>query len=45
VNGTQVDLETPLVNLLKELRPGTRVELAVLRGGQPTRISVATTAE
>jgi serine protease DegQ len=45
LNGVQIDLDTPLVNLLKAVRPGTRVDLALVRAGQPTRISVATAGE
>lgn len=44
VNGTQVDLGTPLVNLLKTLRPGARADLAIVRDGQPVRVSVTTAA-
>ncbi|MFN8637925.1 MAG: PDZ domain-containing protein [Dehalococcoidia bacterium] len=44
VNGTQVDLGTPLVNLLKALRPGARADLAIVRDGQPVRVSVTTAA-
>lgn len=45
VNGVAVDLLTPFVNLLKDLRPGDRAELAVLRNGQPVRINVSPALE
>lgn len=45
VNGVAVDLVTPFVNLLKDLRQGDRAELAVLRNGQPIRINVSPTLE
>lgn len=45
VNGVAVDLVTPFVNLLKDIRPGDRAELAVIRNGQPVRINVSPALE
>jgi serine protease DegQ len=44
-NGVAIDLATPLVNLLKDLRPGERAELAILRNGQPLRVTVSPVLE
>jgi 2-alkenal reductase len=40
VNGAKIDFDFPMVNLLKQLPRGTRVELAVLRGGRAITIPV-----
>jgi S1-C subfamily serine protease len=40
LNGAQVTLEQPMVNLLKLLPPGVRVDLVVLRNGQQLPISM-----
>jgi serine protease DegQ len=45
VNGVAVDLVTPFVNLLKDLGPRDRAELAVLRNGQPIRINISPALE
>ena len=45
LNNVQIDLDTPMVNLLKDVRAGTRVELQIVRGGQPVVVGVTTTAE
>ncbi len=44
-NNIQIDLDTPMVNLLKDVRPGTRILLQVVRDGQPVVVGVTTTAE
>lgn len=44
-NNVQIDLDTPMVNLLKDVRPGTRVELQIVRSGQPVVVGVTTSAE
>ncbi len=45
LNNIEIDLDTPLVNLLKDVRPGARVELQVVRNGQPVVVPVTTAAE
>jgi 2-alkenal reductase len=40
VNGAEVTLDAPFVNLLKRLPRGSRVELAVLRAGRVTVVAV-----
>jgi S1-C subfamily serine protease len=40
VNGAEVSLQQPMVNLLKLLPPGVRVDLIVLRNGQQLPISM-----
>ncbi|MSQ36598.1 MAG: PDZ domain-containing protein [Dehalococcoidia bacterium] len=40
VNGAEVTLDEPFVNLLKRVPRGSRVELAVLRGGRVTIVPI-----
>ena len=40
VNGAKVDFDFPMVNLLKRLPRGSRVDLAVLRGGRTLTVSM-----
>jgi len=40
VNGVPVDFQRPLVNLLKDLEPGSPLELTILRGDQTLRVNL-----
>ena len=42
VNGIAIDLNSPFVNLLKELTPGIPTELFIPRGDEQLIITVAT---
>lgn len=44
-NNVQIDLDTPMVNMLKDVRPGSRILLQVVRDGQPVVVGVTTSAE
>ena len=44
-NNVQIDLDTPMVNMLKDVRPGSRILLQVVRDGQPVVVGVTTSTE
>ena len=40
VNGVAVDFDAPFVNLLKDLEPGTPLEITILRGDETLRLNL-----
>ena len=45
VNGTAIDFQRPLVNLLQALPPDAPLELSILRDGDAVTLSIASAQE